>query len=863
MKRAILLAALLWGLGWSVAMAQRPHPFDLLSSVAVDGTGRVVGNDPIDHGTLRVWEEGEWRPWNLRERWRSWSPVRVMSLANGNLASLWHRGSGEWRVAWSRGTEILGEVQFAWKASPTSELFITEAAGGALWLTTRSPVVMEVTPPKEEKPAAAREWDLGPWVVNPEARSWHTMRAVPDSRGGIWLWSYPSSTSQSTGRLPGLLHRSAGAETWQRGPELPEGAEGPIRFVGLGPEGVLWIGDYRGRLFCLTTEEDTMREFAPAPPRPLSGLARTWPTENEGVFVMAGTSTKPALWQADDDGWEQIVPRQKLTFADQFRTRQSLLRLPEGLLLGSREGVIWIPCEEQEDGAVAWGEARLLDWADGFPLVFVEQILLLPDGTIGMRAARGSARRWWVGSLEELLEGGSQAEQAEWIRPHRGWAVDAKDRVYTLLHERPTSLQEWSRGAWHDIPLPGGINTSRLSQIDVDAQARIVIVSFEANESVLLLEADRKTWQVFPDYFTALRELGNDAVDLWKGNRQWRPARTQNGIIAFLDRSNRLHLWNGEAWQRWDNKEFFTPERLTADPPNDPQRPWLEEPERRISAEQFGLPFVAQDGRMAINTLHSHHTWFWSGAGGWQAGPKESGPDDALLNPPPNLRLNQPPRGAEVPRRPRSVMEDNQGTMWIVAGGNLYRYRNGQTAPIFTDHEAHPFLSEPSLEEVRVDRNGFVWLRTGSLDHVLLHPPSAPGFAPRLVREKNGFVRLAEPPPLRLEWSTDGEHWHAARATRLGFIPPEFQEIFLRLIGEDLTVHPLPPQTLPAGGDPAAFWAEIVRLLREGEYEEKLLALAACERHPAAARVALQPALQQEANRDDWWLRVAWQATER
>jgi len=868
MRDPLLLAALLMGLAWSVAVAQRPHPFDLLSSITVDGTGRVVGNDPIDHGTLRVWEDGQWRPWNLRDRWRNWSPVRVMSLKSGNLASLWHRGSNEWMAAWSRGTEILGEVQFSWEASPTGDLFCTESPDGTLWLSTRSPVVIKVTPPQEKNPAAARSWDLRPWAQNPDARSWHSLHAVPDDSGGIWLWSHPSTTSQTIGRLPGLMHRPAGADTWLPGPELPEGTEPPIRFVGNGPSGTLWIGDYRGRLLSLRPGDDDMKEFVPPPTHRLLGLAWTWPDGEEGLFALAGTSTKPAVWQWNKNGWERIISNEEFTFADNYRTRQSLLILPEGLLFGSHEGLIWLPQEKADNGQKVWGKGRLLNWETGFPLVRVEQILRLPDNSIGVRASREAARRWWAGTLEELLAGGAPSEKAEWIRPHRGWVVDAEDRVYTLLHERPASLQEWSQGVWRDIRLPEGINTSRLSEIDVDAQQRIVIVSFEASEPVLLLGADRKTWQVFPDYFTTLLELGNDAVDLWKGSHdQWkrsrplRPARTPDGTIAFLDRQSRLHLWNGDAWRQWEKKDFFTPERLAADPVNDPRRPWLDEPERRISADEFWPPFVAEGGRLAFNVRFSKHTWYWSDGGDWLAGNKVPGPDDPLLSS--TTKSTPLPRGADVPSRPRSVVVDNHGTVWAVAGGDLYRYRDGKTATLFGEQEVHPFLNEPQLQEARVDRDGFVWLRTGSLEYVLLRPPSAPEFTPRLTRDQDGLVVLSKPSPLCLEWSSDGDNWFAARGTRLGFLPPDIREVFLRLVAEDLTVHPLPSQVLADGGTPQTFWTQIVRLLLEGEHEKKILALQTCQRHPEAAQESLRTVLGQGRDHDDWWLRAALQAAQR
>lgn len=848
-----------------VAAAQDPHPFDLLSSVAVDGDGHVVGSDPIDHGTLRVWEDGEWRPWNLRDRFRNWSPVRVLSLANGNLASLWHRDVDKWMVVWSRGKKILGEACFSLGASSVGDLFWSEAADGALWLSARSPIVIEMKPPDAagQTAACARNWDLRPWMENPGASSWHPVHVVSDDTGGIWLWSYPETSSKTDGRLPGLLHRPSGSETWRPGPALPEGSEPPIGFVGKGPAGTLWIGDDRGRLLAMSPNDSQMREFFPPPPHRLIDLVATWPDRQGGIFVLAGSSWMPGLWQWNESGWHTLVPQEKFPFTEQFRTRQSLLELPEGLLLGSREGLIWLPREEQAGRISPWGEARLLDWKTGFPLVRVEQILGLPDKGLGVRASRESGRRWWAGTLEGLLVEGKRLKQAEEIRPHRGWAVDAGDRVYTLLNKRPENLQEWTNGVWRDIPLPDGVNTSRFSLLDVDARQRIVVLSYEADESVLLLESDRKTWRVFPDYFSALVEMGDDAAGLWNWSCEWRPTIAPNGSIAFLDRPTALHLWDGDTWQRWEVKDFFTPARLASDPPMDSQRPWLQDPKRRIAAERFGTPFVSRDGRIAINTLYSNSTWFWGAAGDWEPGAKEPGPNDPLLNPPSNIRHNRAPREARFSGRVRSVAEDNLGTVWIVAGGNLHRYRDKRTATIFEEGEVHPFLSEPSLEEVRVDRNGFVWLRTKTFDHVLLHPPPKPEFHLRIIRDKNGLASFEGSPPGRLEWSTDRENWFPVRENVFGFVPPDIREISLRLIAEDLSIHLLPEQEIPAFQNERNFWEQIIAILSEGDHEEKVLALQACERHPDAALPFLRSALRKSRDADDWWLRAALQAVGR
>lgn len=874
MLRAACILLLVLACGKSQAQEKR-HPFDLLSSVAVDATGCVVGTDPIDPGTLRVWEDGAWNRWDLGKDFQGWSPVRLARASTGDLGVFWHRRKerNEWKVAWTRGREVLGSADFVWDTSPTNELSVTEAPDGALWLSARTPSVVETRPPEAAKkpPATATVCDLSSFFAEPDSNSWNPVNLIASDQGDVWVFVSQMGSGKPSEQLERVLHKPKNSETWLPGPSIPKQAVRPYVSMVQSPEGTPWIGDNGGNIFGVVPGEDQMREFPSPPGRSQGRLAKTWSLADGTMLVLAGNGTMQELWTFGKKGWRTLIPAQSFVFAQKADINQSLVELPEGLLMNGTEGLIWLPRTEADDGSSRWGEAQLLNWEDGFPLVRVEQILKLPDGTLGIRASRDAPRRWWTGTLEDLLAGLSPSPRTQVIRDlHCGLAVDAEDRVYTFFPSadtfRPVDervLKEWSGGKWRDISLPENLRDFRPMFIEVDDNQRVVIYSRYPSEPVVLLAPDRKTWGIFYDYFTALLDLGKEMRGLRRDHYDWRPAISSDGLIAFANSHEILFLWDGSAWRDWKMEDFFTPEKIAADPLKDEKRPWLQEPKRRISAEQFGIPFLAKDGRIAVNTRYSSKTWFWNGIDHWVPGPKETGPWDQQENLNSNSKQEKLPQRAVVPGRVRSIKTDNLGTTWIVAGGNLHRHRNGKTVALFSKEETHPFMSEPRLEEVRVDGHGFVWFQTRSSEFVLLRPLAAPEFQPEFHRREDGVMVLEELPPWSLEWSTDGHTWFLLTDGVFGFLPPRDTSLSLRLVAEDLSLHPLPTVALPATEDAPTFWARMIEILLEGEREQKLLALDACERNPAEAIPVLREALKKSDSKDDWWLRVALQTAER
>jgi hypothetical protein len=151
-----------------------------------------------------------------------------------------------------------------------------------------------------------------------------------------------------------------------------------------------------------------------------------------------------------------------------------------------------------------------------------------------------------------------------------------------------------------------------------------------------------------------------------------------------------------------------------------------------------------------------------------QCPPQEDDPGEGREQ---KLRLPEDFRPQNL-RNP-DIVRDNTGTLWVAGDGRLFRYHHGTTVDVFSGGKTHPFISNPGLNTVRIDRHANTWLhpQRHSHWHVRIPPPAIAATVPSLFTDPQGRVRVEHHRTL-IEWKLPNGSWEAAPDGKIGFLPP-------------------------------------------------------------------------------------------
>ena len=815
-----------------------------LDEVARDGPDRLLGFSRAWNQKLAVYEDGRWSPLPFPSVGRSAQPRGLSALNDGRVASLWAAEKGGWLVAILERGRVTRTVPFAWPVGSWDRVDMMVTSDDRIWLSAGDPRVVWVDPATGE----VTIFDLSPHQGPGEYKKWNMTGVVEDGRGDIWIWSRHRADN---------YHAAAGLFRVR-----DQTLEPVSRIAGFAGQRVmdlvprdrdsLWLVD-RWLGLSILSLADLRAEIVPPPDRAaFPSILRILPLGDDWL-VVAGSGRDAGVWRLADGKWSERYPAEGWSFVSWDREAPPSAIITSGRLLGLNVGILFVP----KDG----GAPRLLDWRVGFPLTAPRQILALDDDRFVAISGGGSPPRWIVADLNDFAKIRLTGE-AQDIMPLAGWAVDSGERVFARLPKSPEALSMWNDGEWREIPLPAGVNASVISVVERDARDRIWGFSrHHLDEPVVVLEADRKTWRVIDGFRAALVEF-RDGLEGFLAEESWlRPVCGPVGEVAFRGPNWTLEFWDGRSWRTWKLDDIVPPVAMTLDPADSSTA-------RVRRDDRVSTPFFDAEGRLSVNTLRTERTWKLGKDGRWTPHPKEDGIADHWTDNRPRRVNRRLPQGFPHTIHEPWTAEDNVGSTWVAGNGNLFRWRNGKTVKVFEEGTAHPFLANPPIYDVRVDRRGNAWIKMGTgktARHVLLPAPSASPAQVTITADRNGFA-VVEPrsPAGGLEWRIGSGPWRGVPAGggELGYLPPGSHRIEVRLVDDRLNVHSLPPIAVQGVPDSEAHLAHLVKILANGPADRREFAVAALEACPDAALPVLDQALAKNPA-DRWWLEAARQACQR
>jgi hypothetical protein len=650
-----------------------------------------------------------------------------------------------------------------------------------------------------------------------------------DPRGGLWLWT--SSRADNYTSLPGPVR--VNGDAMELLPKIPGYTGRHLVELRTRDKDSLWIATRADGLF--TMNLDTLSAAHVAEPEGTSArifggifpFGSTW-------LIVGGTGSKMGLWQLADGKWTRRLEAGQVAFLRWNKPGPAYAWLESGALFALEDGILFVP----RDG----GGTKVLDWRSGWVLGGVEQFLTLGGDRFAALSRGGNPPRWVVADLRDYLQPRPLSDTVE-ILPWRAWAVDGQDRVFTLLEERPAALDVWETGSWRKIPFPDGLKSDRLSHVEPDARGNVWVFSDINDDPVGILSPDLKTWGIEPDYRTALAariaDLDGFAAGLW-----WlRPVTGPHGQIAFRTQNWEIVHRDGRSWKTWKLQDIGT----------------------FPDGDRLSTPFFDGDGRLCVNTLRSEKTWKLGRDGRWTPEDRLPGIEDMWTNNKPRHTERQLPDGFS-PRDIRSpwVATDNLGMTWVAGNGNLFKHYKGRTVAVFDGSAMHPFMKNPPIQSVRVDRFGNAWLQLGidSIRHAMIPARQNPPPDISLLVDRWGAASLRAAVQGTLEWRLDGGDWRtlAPGETSLGFFPSGKHGAEFRIITPRLDLVGPVTKSVSVAVAPDKQIGHFIALLKTGPDSMREMAVAALGAQPARSIPALRAALAQE---NCWWFQAALQECER
>lgn len=818
----LLLAALL---GAASAFAEDADLTYGLDQMAPDGNGRIVAFSKAWLDKLAVYDNGRWREMPVAPADKPSNPRGLLALKDGLIAAVWNTGKGEWMLTVLDGDRIARKIPFAWPLDSWANFEMARDSRGRVWLSGGLPEVVRCDPSTGE----ARVFNLAPLATEPPKERWNSVYFTEDPRGGLWLWA--SSQADNYVSLPGPV-RVIG-DALELLPEIPGYTGKRLVELRARDKDSMWIGTRSDGLFALDLGTLSAARVAGPPGNSMHYFGGMFPFGNTWL-VLGGSGSRMGLWQLADGKWTQRLGPGQVRFSRWNKPAPASLEIESGALFAIEDGILFVP--RAGDGA------KVLDWRNGWTLGGAGQFLPLGGDRFAVLSRGGNPPRWAVADLRDYLEPRTLSD-AEEILPWRAWAVDGQDRVFTFLEEKPTALDVWQNGAWRTILLPDGLKSDRLSHVEIDARGNSWVFSDEIADPVGILSPDLKAWIIEPDYRAALAkhiaELDGFGSGLW-----WlRPVTGPNGQIAFRTQNWEIVHREGEVWKTWKLQD------IGAFPDGD-----------RVST-----PFFAPDGRLCVNTLRSDKTWKLGTDGRWTAESKLPGIEDMWTNNKPRHTDRKLPDGF-VPKNIRApwVATDNLGMTWVAGNGNLFKHYKGRTVAVFDGSAMHPFMQNPPIHSVRVDRHGNAWLQLGidSIKHAMIPARKFPAPDIALRVDRWGEAGLRAPVDGTVEWRIDGGNWRTLPPgeTSLGFLPSGKHEADFRVITPRLDLIGPITQTVLVAMDPKNQIAHFIGLLKTGPDRMRELAVAALSARPDLAIPALKAS---EAKEDSWWIQAALQECER
>lgn len=812
---------LLGGLCGAGALETDPgFPVD---GAVVNGDGNIVAFGRNLQGQLGLFDGGKWRMFPVPLPQSSASPRKIAALKGGRVAVIWTVSNGKWLVSVLKGTKVEQTVPFDWENKTWDHMEVAEDSGGAIWLTGETPKAVHISFPD----ARVITYDLTPFRREAREARWNRVGFLEDGRGGRWLWTRNTADNYAGVDLPVRVEGESLAPLHD-----VEGMKGEILMdVQARDRGSLWLIT-RKRLFSFSLDSGRADLVPPPDGKDFRFLYAMIP-DGKSWVLFGGSPAEPEFWELRAGAWvrRELPPRAGLNTSNP--DDPYYLRMPAGLIFAARDGLLYLP-----DGS---DSAKLLDWRNGWPLGSTRGVMPLDGNRFFATPWDGRSGRGVIATLEEFLSP-KPAADASVVSPRSGWAVDASDRVFTILSDSLT-LNVWTGREWIEIPRPESLPLRWRYDIEIDGRGRIWVFpeSSDLKRPMAILSPDLKDWETFATFDDALVKYREDLKNFAVGKDSRRPVCGPRGQIAYRTPVGQLRYWDGSAWRSWKLEEIIGP----------------------TSGDQMTEPFFSPEGDLCLNTRKSPSTWRLVEGKRWQSEEKSKArPDDSTGREREELEL---PNGFSAYKlRSPLVERDNLGRIWVAGSGQLFVFYDGRITPVFAEGKVHPFLASPSLGEVRTDRAGNTWIKTGSLERVLI-PARHHEIPPATMEvDAQGQARLKVTTGHQIEYRVDEGPWQTVKSDdhSMGYLFEGRHVIDVRFVTAELDVLGPIRLTCQVATPEVTQLAHFADVLADGPDSARDDAVRALTRKPAEAMKILK-SREAKSETEKWWIEAAIQECER
>ena len=811
--------------------------------------------------TWRAWNWNEnWQPSYNHSPWNAWGssdtggavPASMDTAGDGTVISLWenktdnrvlvllHSGNygGNARLAGIRGPAVLVRVLMDSRAN----LWVTEAGVNICEAAAR-PNYHRQTPPLVHAITLNELWPGG------NATNRLPVSMAEDARGRIWFWSNCLLGDGARGAVHGVLLQENGGVTHH--PTLTGVADGRISAITPMNGTNLWLAVRDAGIFSVNL--DTLAGTRVAEPEKNAFLVvQQIFSAGEDRYVISGApweynthGLRSALWRWRSGHWSKLVDGLDSYGPPEQLADRRWRVMKEGLWLGAFGlGGWFVPPDDRP--------ARVINWQKNSPLDTINRWFQLKDGRmLALQFGRGGilADAALLGQKPTVPPTASIVPTTLFVPTTAPLLRTSAGTVFAVLCGEEAALNEWDGNQWQRHPFPDKVQPWGSCKITSDSEGRVWLMDALYNPDPTLVatyvfDPAKGRFQKYSNLRAALQAQLSAPPDFHIGNGEpGVPEFSGDGRVCFESNDRwQINYFNGHQWRNWHkNTGIMTGEYLHTGP---------DQP-----------PFFAPDGKLSI--VLNEHVWQFDDLTGWKK--TDIKPDAAHPAAVPKENSIAPPYAPTAD----SIVADEHGIFWVVAGRQLFRTGHGLHAAVFAPNEPQPFADGRKLTSVLTDKYGCAFLRTSvhGRDEYVLVPARepVPHTTAKLLENGDDGATLqlaANIPSPRFSWRVDDVTWSNAdtnQTLHLEEVSAGKHRVQIIALDAQLQTDPVPIEIVfESHAVPGQQIQKWIAQLGDKDFSRREAAVKSLSRQAALALPALQQAREREADPDRrWWLDAA------
>jgi hypothetical protein len=827
------------------------------------------------NGTIHAAGVGDaWRAWNWNENWQpsynnspwnAWGssdtggavPVSMDTAGDGSVISLWENKTDGSVLALLQSGNYGGTARLAGIRGPAERVRVLMDSQANLWVTEAGVNICQATSRQNyhrQTPPLVHAITLGELWPGGNATNRLPVSMAEDARGRIWFWSNCLLGDDSRGAIRGvLIHENGGVTNCATLAGVPAGRISVIAPL----DGTnLWLAVRDAGIF--SVNPDTLAGTrVEAPEKNAFLVVQQIFSVGEDRYVISGApwefnshGLRSALWRWRDGQWKKLVDGLDIYGSSEQLADRRWLVTKEGLWLGAFGlGGWFVPLDD--------GPAQVINWQKNSPLDTIHRWFQLKDGRmLGLQFGRGGI----IADAALLAQKPAMPPTARivpmtFFLPTTSPLVRTTDgKVFAVLCGDEAALNEWDGQQWQRHPFPDKVQPWGSCKITGDSQGRIWLMDALYNPDPALVatyvfDPGKNRFQKFSNLRGAIQAQLAATPDFRIGNGEpGFPEFSRDGRICY-DSNDRwqVNYFDGHQWRAWHkNTGIMTGEYLHSGPDHS--------------------PFFAPNGKLSI--VLNEHVWQFDDLTGWKK--TDLKPDTARPPVAPKENSVAPPYAPTAD----SIVADDHGIYWVVAGRQLFRTGHGLHVAVFAPNEPQPFADGRKLISVLTDKFGSTFLRTSvqGRDEYVLVPARGPlpQTTAKLLENGDDGVTLqltANIPSPRFSWRVDDALWSNAdtnQTLHLEELSAGKHRVQVIALDAQLQTDPVPVEI--AFGSHAVPGQQIqkwIAQLGDKDFSRREAAVKNLSRQAALALPALRQARERETDPDRrWWLDAAIQQCE-